>query len=359
MSNNMTAFADSGKVHMDLFNQLIYPYHGAPNNNLIAGPGYGVDVALVQLPGNYTMALTSDPLSWIPTLGLQESAWLSVHLMANDIATTSQPPQFAQLVLNLPESCTSSEFEAYWMHVHQYCKEIGVAITGGHTGKAAGMQATLAGGGTMITVAKTDDLLLSKFAQPGDFIVVTKEAAQIASSILALSFPDLVRSKCGQENWQQAASLFYETSSLQAGLCAGAVNKMQNSKAVTSMHDVTEGGILGAIYEMAMASGCGAFLHEDQLPIGEAQQAVCGLFGIDPYSCVGAGSMIMAVKPGREEQLLLTLQQNNIKATLVGQFTAKAEGIRMQKKDELASLGQPGADPYWNAFFHALKNGWK
>lgn len=359
MSKNMTSFADSGKVHMDLFNQLIYPYHGAPDNNLIAGPEYGVDVALVQLPGNYAMALTSDPLSWIPTLGLQESAWLSVHLMANDIATTSQAPQFAQLVLNLPESCTTSEFEAYWMHIHNYCKEIGVTITGGHTGKAAGMQSTLAGGGTMITVAKTDDLLLSKFAQPGDFIVVTKEAAQIASSILALSFPDLVRSKCGQQNWRQAADLFYETSSLQAGLCAAAENAKHATKSVTAMHDVTEGGILGAIYEMATASGCGAFLHEDQLPVGPAQQAVCSLFGIDPHCCVGAGSMIMAVKPGREEELLTALQQNNIKATLVGQFTDKSEGIRMQQKDEVVSLTQPGADPYWNAFFQALKNGWK
>lgn len=355
----MTAFADSGKVHMDLFNQLIYPYHGAPDNNMIAGPEYGVDVALVQLPGNYAMALTSDPLSWIPTLGLQESAWLSVHLMANDIATTSQAPQFAQLVLNLPESCTSSEFETYWMHIHQYCKEIGVTITGGHTGKAAGMQSTLAGGGTMITVAPKDNLLLSKFARPGNFIVVTKEAAQIASSILALSFPDLVRSKCGQENWSQAASLFYETSSLQAGLCAAAVNAKHPSNSVTAMHDVTEGGILGAIYEMATASGCGAFLHEDQLPIGQAQQAVCALFGIDPFSCVGAGSMIMAVEQGREEELLLFLHQNKIKATLVGQFTEQQEGIQMQRKDQLITLHQPGADPYWNAFFQALKNGWK
>lgn len=355
----MTAFAESGKLHMDLFNERIFPYHGAEHHNVITGPEYGVDVALIELPGGFAMALTSDPLSWIPTLGLRESAWLSVHLMANDIATTSQPPQFAQLVLNLPESCTPGEFEAYWMHLHQYCKEIGVAITGGHTGKASGMNATLAGGGTMITVARPDDFLLSKFAEPGDFIIVTKEAAQIASSILALSFPEIVKRKCGHETWQQAAALFYETSSLQAGLCAAEINKRSSNNAVSAMHDVTEGGVLGAIYEMATAAGCGAFLHEDQLAVGYPQQSVCELFNIDPLCCVGAGSMIMAVKPDREEVVLQALHHSNIKAALVGQFTDKTTGIQLQKKEGVRTLSQPGADPYWHAFFHAYKNGWK
>ncbi len=139
------------------------------------------------------MALTSDPLSWIPTLGLRESAWLSVHLVANDIATTSQAPQLAQLVLNLPETATSTAFEEYWMFVHKYCKEIGVAITGGHTGKATGQHSTLAGGGTMISIAPAGKMLLSKYARPGDLIMVTKEAAQVATSIPALSFPEMVK----------------------------------------------------------------------------------------------------------------------------------------------------------------------
>jgi hydrogenase maturation factor len=348
----MSAFAESGKLHMDLFNQLIYPFRGADHPMVSTGPEYGVDVSVIDLPGNYSMALTSDPLSWIPTLGLRESAWLSVHLMANDIATTSQAPQLAQLILNLPESATSAEFEEYWMFVHKYCKEIGVAITGGHTGKAAGQHSTLAGGGTMISIAPAGKFLLSKNARPGDLIVVSKEAAQVATSILALSFPVMVKKKCGTEIWQQAADLFQQTSSLQAGLCAAGTG-------VTAMHDVTEGGILGAIYEMATAAGCGAIIDAEELPVGEAQQAVCELFEIDPLRCIGAGSMIMAVNPEHETTVLDQFARQHIKVSVAGEFTTKEQGIRLKKEDSIELLSRPGTDPYWNAFFHALKNEWK
>lgn len=348
----MSAFAESGKLQMDLFNRLIYPFKGADNPMINTGPEYGVDVSLIDLPGGLSMALTSDPLSWIPTLGLRESAWLSVHLMANDIATTSQAPQFAQLVLNLPESATSKQFEEYWMFIHNYCKEIGVAITGGHTGKAAGQNSTLAGGGTMICIAPAEKMLLSKYASAGDLIFVTKEAAQIATSILALSFPEMVKKKCGKEICDKATSLFYETSSLQAGLCADGI-------AVTAMHDVTEGGLLGAIYEMASAADCGAIIDAEELPVGEAQRAVCNLFEIDPLRCVGAGSMVMAVKPQHETTVLNHFAKQNIRVTVVGEFTGKEEGIGLKKEDRTELLSRPGADPYWNAFFHALNNGWK
>src|SRR3546814_18921489 len=100
------------------------------------------------------MAMTSDPLSLIPSLGLEASAWLSVHLMANDMATTGYAPQYAQFVLNLPETLSSADFEAYWQYIHRYCTEIGTAITGGHTGKVAGQNSTVSGGGTMVAIAQ-------------------------------------------------------------------------------------------------------------------------------------------------------------------------------------------------------------
>ncbi|MBO9634912.1 MAG: hypothetical protein J7578_17505 [Chitinophagaceae bacterium] len=354
----MPAFAESGKLQIDSFNQLIYPCTGADNKMIATGPEYGVDVSLIHLPNGFTMALTSDPLSWIPTLGLRESAWLSVHLMANDIATTSQPPQFVQLVLNLPESATSEQFEEYWTYIHRYCREIGVAITGGHTGKAAGQHSTLAGGGTMIGIAPEGQMLLSKYASPGDLILVTKEAAQVATSILALSFPEMVKKKCGNEIWQKAAALFEETSSLQAGLCVGNLNT-SSPKLVTAMHDVTEGGILGAIYEMATAAGCGAIIDAEELPVGDAQRLVCDLFGIDPFCCIGAGAMILAVKPECEKEVLEAFAKQQIKISVVGEFAEKEKGICIKKEGRIDMLPGPGADPYWNAFLSALKNEWK
>ena len=352
----MNSFTNSGKIQDAYFKQAIFPYCGANRTEVSTGPQYGVDVAIINLPNGMDMALTSDPLSLIPTLGLRESAWLSVHLMANDMATTGVAPMYAQLVLNLPAQLTGSQFEEYWKHIHAYCKEINVAITGGHTGKTEGQQSTMAGGGTMIALAPANTFLLSKNAQPGDVIIITKEAALIATSILSLSFPETVKDKCGIENYRAACELFYETSSLQAALTAV---DSGDEKQVTAMHDVTEGGVLGAIYELATAADCGALIEIDQLPVGEVQQTICNLFNINPLFCVGAGSMIITARQDKYQQVLQRLQAAGIKATVAGVITEKEKGIVLRQESHRTKLQHPGADPYWAAFFNAIKKGWK
>jgi len=115
---------------------------------------------------------------------------------------------YAQLVLNLPTTIDSKAFDEYWQHIHGYCKAIGMAITGGHTGQVVGQHSTVAGGGTFIAVAPEELMLTSNLAKAGNLIIVTKEAAMTATSILALSFPETVKNKCGMDVYHQAAELF-------------------------------------------------------------------------------------------------------------------------------------------------------
>lgn len=351
-------FPGTGKIQDSFFKSLVYPFCGSRRPEVLTPPQYGVDVSLVRLPNGYELAMTSDPLSLIPTLGLQESAWLSVHLMANDMVTTGLAPMYAQFVLNLPPTISAADFNTYWQHIHTLCAGMGTAITGGHTGRVEGIQATVVGGGTMSTVAPEGIMLLSRNAQPGDALVVTKGAALVAASILALSFPEHVRQCCGTETAQRAAALFYETSALPAGLAAAALNT-PTDKAVTAMHDATEGGLLGAVVEMAQASGCGVTLDAALLPASEVQEQVCTLFGIDPLYSLAAGALIMAVRPQRVGEVIGVLEQEGIAATAAGFFTAKEEGRWLQRNGHISPLVHPGADPYWNAFYTAWAQGLK
>lgn len=43
----------------------------------------------------------------------------------------------------------------------------------------------------------------------------------------------------------------------------------------SSMHDITEGGLFGAIYEVCRASGKGAVIYEDMINLSAAVQKVC------------------------------------------------------------------------------------
>ena len=346
-----------GKIEHHLFEQIIFNKCGHPRNEVIEGAQFGVDVSIVDLKGGMAMTLTSDPLSLIPSLGLQESAWLSVHLMANDMATTGFAPMYGQFVLNLPSTFSKNDFKAYWEYIHQYCSEIKVAITGGHTGFIEGQNSTIAGGGTFVTVAPKNKILLSKFAKSGNAILVTKSCAISSAAILAMSFPETIKNKAGNEIYQLACDSFYQTSSLPDALIAVGHNNEHSE--ITAMHDVTEGGVLGAIYELAMASGNGAFIYQDKLPIEEVQAKVCAIFDLDPRYCIGAGSMIITCEKEASESVIARLAKNNIKCTVVGEICDREKGIKIVENGKKSDFIYSNEDPYWSAFLTALKKDWK
>lgn len=347
----------SGKISHTAFEEILLPKTGCIREEVVVAPKFGVDTAIIDLGNNLGMAVSSDPLSLIPAIGLRESAWLSVHLLANDMATTGFAPMYAQLVLNLPPHLSQDDFKEYWQYIHQFCEEIGVAITGGHTGRIEGQNSAISGGGTMFLTAPLDKIISSNGATPGDIIIVTKGTALPSSSILAMCFPETVKNKLGKEVYDKACEDFYQTSSLKEALLA--VEVLERKNALKAMHDATEGGVLGAIYEMAHASGCGFRIYDDRIPAGEVQKQVTDLFEIDHRYCVGAGAMIMAVKKGQEGLLINHLNHNSIRATVVGEMTVKEEGFKIIENGEEKRFSFNGRDPYWEAFFKALKAGLK
>lgn len=353
----MRGFDDSGKISSGGFKDIIQPYSGFKRKEVLIGPTFGVDTAVIDLGNNLGMAVSSDPLSLIPLIGLKASAWLSVHLLANDLASTGFAPMYAQMVLNLPSSLSLQSFEEYWKHIHGFCEDIGVAITGGHTGRIERQESTISGGGTMFLTAPLDKIINSNQACPGDKILITKETALTSSSILAMSFPNTVRNKLGLEVYQMACENFYQTSSLKEALSAA--NFLLPKKELKAMHDVTEGGVVGAICELAQASGCGFRINDDLLPLGEAQQKITELFQIDHRFCVGAGSMVMVVKPGKEKSLVKHLQTQSIKATVVGEMTPLEEGYLIVEQGQEKTIDSDIKDPYWGAFFKAYHDGLK
>jgi hydrogenase maturation factor len=354
----MSAFEDqSGKIGSTLFHEILQPQSGRQRDEVIKGPRFGVDTAVIDLGDGKGLATSSDPLSLIPSLGLKESAWLSVHLLANDMATTGFAPQYAQFTLNLPTDFSLDKFRRYWGHIHRFCDEIGVAITGGHTGQIPGQESTTPGGGTMFLQAPLDEIITSDGAEQGDKIVVTKESALVASSILAMSFPETVKEECGKEIYTQGCQNFYHTSSLDDALAASEV--LAPNQELKAMHDVTEGGLLGGIAELAEASGCGFRVDSDKLPVGDATKEICYLFEIDHRLCVGAGSMIMAVSDGQQQALVDHLEDQGIAATVVGELIPEEEGELLIENGKEQEFKFDGRDPYWSAFFEAMEAGWE
>lgn len=347
---------NTGKINKESFEHIILNNCGFQREEVHTGPSFGVDTSVVSLPGNMAMVLTSDPLTLIPAIGLRESAWLSVHLMANDISTSGLLPQYLQLVLNLSPSVTNEDFKEYWQFIHKYCSEINVAITGGHTCKIEGQESTIAGGGTMVSIGKQEDILIVKNAKPGDTILLTKQCAISSTAMLAMCFPETVKNKVGSEVYQLACDMFFQTSCLKESKVVSSLGL--NNRYITAMHDVTEGGVVGAVIEIAMASGNGALIYDDKLSVGIPQKKVCDLFSLDYRMCIGAGAMLITCNNNHKNLILNALKLENIPCTEIGEIIDNQQ-VSIIEKGKLKPAIYNERDPYWSAFFEALKKGWK
>ena len=87
------------------------------------------------------------------------------------------------------------------------------------------------------------------------------------------------------------------------------------------MHDITEGGLLGALFEVAMASNTGFIVYEDKIPIQRCTRKLAKEFSIDPLRLISSGSMLITTTKG--EELIKALEEEGIKATIIGKVTRK------------------------------------
>jgi hydrogenase expression/formation protein HypE len=119
---------------------------------------------------------------------------------------------------------------------------------------------------------------------------------------------------------------------------------------VTSMHDATEGGVVGGLLEVATASGVGMRIDRDAIPVLPEVRAVCGHVGIDPYVSISEGTLIATVVPSRADAFVEALGAEGIDAAVVGEVLDASAGRTLVIEGVDGPLEHPGLDPFWGAF---------
>src|SRR5450756_2318336 len=157
--------------------------------------------------------------------------------------------------------------------MHEACDELGIAVISGHTARYQGCDYPMVGGATVFAVGDADRYVTSGTARAGDVLICTKGAAIEATAVFAATFPEALRARIGDELADRAAALFYEMSVVKDAMTA--VEYGVRDEGVTSLHDATEGGVVGGIFEIAQASGLGVRL--DEAAIGEMVPVERGL----------------------------------------------------------------------------------
>src|SRR5713101_9097909 len=127
-----------GKPTSEVMRKTVFRFRGRESRKVLVGPHAGVDVSVVEICERHVMIASCDPISFIPHLGPKDSAVLSVNEVASDVATSGIRPTFAMFDLNLPPHFSDVLLRSYWRSIHDTCKDLGLSIIGGNTGRFEG-----------------------------------------------------------------------------------------------------------------------------------------------------------------------------------------------------------------------------
>jgi hydrogenase maturation factor len=193
-------------------------------------------------------------------------------------------------------------------------------------------------------------------AGDGDDLILTRSAAYGATSVLTRAFPRAVRKQLGASLFERAWKYLRSSDTVTDSLSA--VKAGIHQRGVTAIHDVTEGGSLAGMVEMAEASKLGGTIELESIPVSEETLEICKLFHLDPLTSLGEGSLLIAARPNRTRRVIDILQSRGTKATVIGQFSSRTRGLIGVSRKRRIKIRYPKRDPYWNAYWRALRKGW-
>ena len=327
-----------GKLSHEDLNKFVIGHLKKNRYETITGPAVGEDCACL-LVGGQNLVLSTDPI----TAGGAHAGTLAVTVCCNDIAATGATPLAMMVTLLCPPHMTGKDIAAVMQQMQEAAQTLGVDIVGGHTEWTDAVTRLVIS--TTVIAHATGTSIQSGGMQPGDTLIVTKSAGLEGTAILAHECNRYLLSVCGEPVVREGAGYLSLLSVLPEGLLAA------QTPGTHAMHDATEGGILGAAWEMAHASDCGLRLNDSAIPVTPATRAVCQALGIDPLGLISSGAMLIAT--ANPHELLSALSGRGINATVIGRAVTASRGMTLEdgttlpppKKDALYQALQQYKNP--------------
>lgn len=120
-------------------------------------------------------------------------------------------------------------------------------------------------------------------------------------------------------------------------------NELQVAKedGVSAMHQITDGGILAALWEMAESANVGLEVELKKMTIRQETVEICEYFHLNPYQLTSAGSVLIVAEQG--EALVEKYREMGVQAVLLGKTTDSKERVILGG-EEKRFLDRPAAD---------------
>ena len=320
-----------GKLDSDLLKKIVFDKITFRRDEVITRPEIGEDCAVIDY-GDYECVLSTDPI----TASIEDIGKLAVHISCNDIASNGVEPVGLLLAVLLPEGTTEEDIEHMMEQAGRASEELGVEIVGGHTEITRAvnqpvMISTAIGRGPKGGSQTGEDMV------PGDLLIVTKQVGLEGTGIIATE-KDMTGILTEEEK-AEAVSMLEKVSVVKEGVIAGAVG-------THGMHDVTEGGILGGVWEMCYVSGLGAEIDKESIPVSDITLKLAEAIDIDWMRLISSGCMLIVMEEAKWPELQMKLAAAGVDSACIGRVTEKEEGVRFT---DGTPIDPPGPDEIYKA----------
>jgi hydrogenase expression/formation protein HypE len=315
------------KFSLDVLKKCVYPFTEAHHPDVLLGAVFGEDVALTRV-GNDILVSHLDPIVG----AVKNIGWLAVHVACNDIATSGAPPRWILLLVLVPDKTDEQLLEEIMRDVSRAVGETGVSIIGGHTGYSSNLSRPLVAVTALGTMSGREPVC-TKGARVRDHIFVTKGIALEGTAILAYDFVDVAQSLgLGKRDLVEARRLITDVSVIPEALALA-------EQGATAMHDVTRGGLLETLLEMAQRSEVGLRVNASRIPVHPVVLRFAQAFQFEPLKMISSGTLVATIPPEHVESASQSLIERDISFADVGQVI-EDPGVHILKDGQITNYDE-------------------
>jgi hydrogenase expression/formation protein HypE len=319
-----------GKVPWDILTYIVQKQGFIPKTGIIQTSEPGVDVAVLDLKEIITqvnktyqtqsfpyLVYKADPITF-PT---PDPANYLIIVNKNDLATAGAIPYGITSTILMPPSSTKSDLIEIQNNLSKICAKERISILGGHTEITTGVVNPILSA-SMIGFVPPEYYIPRK-PELGDSIICSGWIGAEGTGILLAEAEEFFMDNLTSREFQDGITIGKKLDiSKQVIEC----NKRWHNM-LHLVHDATEGGILGAIYECLTPKGFGCDINLEKIPIKQVTKKIAEILELNPYKLISSGAVIFICKSDSAANIVKFLTKNGYPASIVGKVTSKRSEI--------------------------------
>lgn len=309
----------AGKLKESILKRSVLKQLHMRNKGVLAKPSVGGDYGAVAVNDTQAVVISSDPI----TLTKEVIGSHGIIAACNDVACSGAKPLGVSVTLLLPTTMNEEELRDLMKDMDTACDACGVDILSGHTEVTRAVKEPLIVV-SAVGMVQQKDLLHNKNVRPGMDIIATKWIGLEGTAILARAREAQLRSRYSKP-FIDNAKVFEQMMSIVPEAAVAA------KSGASAMHDVSEGGIFGALWELAECAGVGLEIDLKKIPIRQETVEICEFFDLNPYKILSGGCLLVAAEDGNS--IVMELEKAGIPAVVIGKATDSNDRVLINEEE--------------------------